>query len=61
MTVNPPVPTDDPALPALAAEEQDAAQPARQQVTVGLLPLALITVLILLFVAAAWTLLAAGS
>lgn len=60
MTANPPVPTDDPALPALAAEEQDAPQPLRQPVSVGFLPLALIAVLILLFVAAAWTLLAAG-
>jgi hypothetical protein len=61
MTSNPPVPTDDPALPALAAEELDAARPVRRQVAIGLLPLALIVVIVLLFVVAAWTLLAAGS
>ena len=59
MTSTTPVPADDPALPALTGDEQPATPPV-QHVSVGLLPLALIVVILLLFIVAAWTLLAAG-
>lgn len=63
MTSTTPVPTDDSAvpaaLPALAGDEPPA-PPAQQPTSVAWLPVALILVILLLFIVAAWTLLAAG-
>ena len=63
MTSTTPVPADDSAapaaLPALPGDEPPAA-PAQQPTSVAWLPLALIMVILLLFIVAAWTLLAAG-
>lgn len=60
MTSTSPVPADDAALSALPADEPVAPQ-VTQRVVVGMLPLALIAVIVLLFIAAAWTLVAAGA
>ena len=50
---------DQPAPRLHAAEDDAQHQPVQQNVAAGLLPLALIMLLILSFVAAAWTFLAA--
>lgn len=59
MTSTTPVPAEEPALPALATDEPLEVEPARPA-TIGALPIALITIIILLFIAAAWSLVAAG-
>ncbi len=58
MSTNTPVIRDESA-DLVAVPEQPAAEP-RQNLAVALLPLALIAFLVLSFVAAAWTFLAAG-
>jgi hypothetical protein len=57
MTSRTPAPGDE---SALALREEHAALEPATQPAVGLLPLALVLIVLLLFVAAAWTLLAAG-
>ena len=58
MTSDHPASRDERALPALPGDEPIVRRAPRA--TVGLLPFALIVIVVLLFVAAAWTLLAAG-
>lgn len=58
MTSDHPAPRDEAAVPALPGDRPAASRAPRA--SVGLLPLALVLIVVLLFVAAAWTLITAG-
>lgn len=60
MTSDHPTATDERALPAIGVDEQVVPEPISRPI-VGLLPLTLIAIIVLCFIAAAWTLLAAGA